>query len=203
MNITQLQGRGSLALTLGVAGMLYACASARATVITFDSQTDSFQPFVSDSEAGFTVAPATSGEFFQAGAGTFTGSIYLEPSTSFTTATLDVTDGGASFDFISSQFASRSSGSGYFFEGFSGSTLEFTESGNLMAANSLITTSATSTDASTPITSLEIILKPGAKTTAINVDNITVAAVPEPMTTSLLGAGALALAAFSWRRRRA
>ena len=157
---------------------------------------------------GFTIDP-TLGSFFYSGASPandplLANSIYDGPTYSPTNAQLVVTaTSGGTFDFTSVDLASRSGTSTYAITGFSGSTVAFSETGSLSNNNTFVPIDATAADAATPITSLDILLAPGKGATAINVDDITVAAVPEPMTTSLLGLSGVVLAAYGWRRRLA
>ena len=195
-----------LALALGVAGTFYACASSQAAVITFDTTAaNAGAAFTTENDVGFTITPDL-GSFFYSGPTppndvNLANSIYDGPTYKPTNAQLAITaTSGGLFDFTSVDLASRTGTSAYSISGLSGGSVVFTQTGTLSNNNVFVTVDATSAESTTPITSLDILLVPEKGATAINVDNIVVTAVPEPMTTSLLGLGGVALAAFGWRR---
>ena len=202
------QGSKLLALALGVAGTFCVCASGQAAVITFDTTAaNAGNPFVEETDMGFTIDP-TLGSFFYSGPTppndvNLANSIYDGPTYSPTNAELVLTSASGSFDFTSVDLASRTGTSTYAITGFSGGAVAFSVTGSLTNNNTFVAVDATAAEAATPITSLDVLLAPGKGATAINVDNIAVTAVPEPMTTSLVGLGGIALAAFGWRRRLA
>jgi uncharacterized protein (TIGR03382 family) len=173
------------------------------TTITFSPQSGSTgDPFVSDTESGFTVVPTTSGNWFQSQAfGNPAPSIFDGPIGNPSIASIEVTDGGG-FTFKSLDQSSNNGDSDFSITGSAGGTAEFTETGVFANSSpsgfSFTTYSSTVGDSSVPIDTLDITITPTGGPTSVNLDNIVLGSVPEPTSISL----GLGLAALGLQRRR-
>jgi len=99
--------------------------------IIFTSQTSDGNPFVSDTEGGYTVVP-TAGTWFQGDSyGNPVPSIFAGPIGSPGHSAISVTDGGGNFLFGSIDYSSNNGDSSYTILGKSGATVDYTETGTL------------------------------------------------------------------------
>jgi hypothetical protein len=186
---------------LALLACLCAGSAKAATTITFDPQSGANgDPFVSDTEGGFTVVPTTAGNWFQAQAfGNPAPSIFDGPVGGPSVATIEVTDGGSDFTFDSLDESSNNGTSDFTITGSAGGTVEFTETGTFPDSGPPFNfTTFFGTDSTTPIDTLDITVNPNGQPSSVNVDNIVLGEVPEPASISLL----LGAAAIGFQRRR-
>jgi len=155
--------------------------------------------YLGHTEQGFDIA-ATGGSWFEAHAfGNPTPSIFAGPIGSVGVSEITVTRSTpGAFSFSSVDLSTNTAGpSSYTFIGSLGGTTQYTTLGAIANINTFTTTA--SVLPSLYIDMLTIRLNPGSGTTSLNVDNIVVAAVPEPGTILLLGSG---LVGLGYLRRR-
>lgn len=166
--------------------------------ITFSSLTGpSGAAYTGHTENEFTVTP-TAGFWFQAlGYGNPVPSIYDGSSS---TAVIQVTDSLGLFTLSKFQYSSNNGNSAYDIQGYLGATLQYHETGTLLGSFDPFSfrTNAV-THATDPIDGLFIAVIPGFGVSSINLDNISVATVPEPSSLLVFAAGLAVLAHRRWR----
>jgi hypothetical protein len=161
--------------------------------ITFSSLTGpSGAAYAGHTENEFAVTP-TAGFWFQSiGYGNAAHSIYdgSSPTNALVTGVIQVTDSLGLFTLSKFEYSSNNGNSSYDIQGYLGDTLQYHETGTLMGSfepfSFRTNTVAHATD---PIDGLFIAVIPGFGVSSINLDNISVASVPEPGSWLLLTVG--------------
>ncbi len=187
-------------LILGLAG------GARAATIGFGALPgNDGDPVSSYTESGFTVTAGTAniatGKFYGNPVPNLVFDFGYDPTTS---GTVIVTSAGGSFTFASVDLSSGATVADtyddYTITGFAGGTQAFTQTGRLFGSptNAFVTVGSAS---GTSIDRLLITANGGNGSFSANLDNLVVqaAAVPEPASAALLGAG---LGLLGWARGR-
>ena len=190
-------------LTITTAAVLLAIPGAlQADTITFSNlpgPTDA--TYSGSTEGAFTVTP-TLGLWFQ---GLIYGnplpSIYAGPIGGPTNSTIQITDLGSTFRFVSLDYSSNNAGGTFEIQGFLGASMLFDQIGSLNASlpPSFGFTTLLGSNSGISMDRLTIEVMPGIGTTSINLDNIIVSAVPEGEASLPLLAIGLA-AVFFWRK---
>jgi hypothetical protein len=148
-------------------------------------------PYHGHTEGSFAVT-TTAGSWFEAHAyGNPIPSIYDGPINSPGTGAILITDSAGPFTLSSFQFSSNNGDSTYDVQGYFGQALAFEETGTLPGSFPTGFGFQTNQDthASVPIDGLVIEVIPGPGVTSINLDNIMVTTIPEPVGIGLLTAG--------------
>jgi PEP-CTERM motif len=157
-------------------------------------------PYGGHTEGGFTVMPISGNWFQSLEYGSPLPSIYDGPIGSPGTAAIQVTDTTLPFTFNSVDYSSNSGTSTFLIQGFLGDAMAFSEAGTLTASAppDFGFSTLAGANPATQVDRLVIQVMAGAGVTSINLDNISVAEIPEPDSMFLLSLGCGLLAV--WRR---